>query len=502
MELTGRHEAQGTEPRPAATLVLLRDTAAGVEVLMTTRPKSMRFMGGASVFPGGAIAAADLDPAWEPLSAVSGEDAATALGIDDPRLALGAYICALREAFEEVGHGSLGLPEDSLSRADADDAARFLDVVSGAGWRLGTDRLLPAGRWVTPLGAPVRFDTWFFVAESEPGWEPIPFPKEVAECGWLTPAAALVALSSGERIMAPPTIEMLQRLERYRTCAEVRAGLSAEGLRGAGHVLSVRLSPLVHVVLAPNAGVMTGPGTNTYVVGSGPFAVIDPAVEDEAYLETVLAVTGGDIASVLVTHRHDDHIGGVEPLVRRTGAVVRAFDPAPIGSVSVQPVVDGEEIATPGVTLSALHTPGHASDHLCFLMEGAATLFAGDTILGEGTAVIAPPDGDMGAYMRSLERLHDLHIDRIFPGHWKPLDGGRAVIASYLQHRRERERKVLDALGRDALSVDDVVARAYTDTPAEMHPIAAFSALAHLEMLRDGGRVELVDGRWRRADEG
>lgn len=500
-EVRERFEPQ-SDPRPAATVVLMRDADHGMEVLLTLRPKALRFMGGASVFPGGAVAGADLDPRWQEASRLAADDAALALDVEDPAVALGFYVAALREAFEEVGFLGESGRLSALDQDDADDAGRFLERCLDGGVTLATDELVPAGRWVTPLGSPIRFDTRFFLTVVPEGWEPHPDPAEVEGCDWVTPSEALAGLASGERLMAPPTIEMLQRLDRYASTLEALAAFGERGLRGAGGVLSLRVSPLVHVVLAPNAGTMTGPGTNTYIVGSGPYLVIDPAVDDETYLEAIHEATDGDITEILVTHRHADHVGGASVLAGQTRAPVRAFGSDPAGSAPVSPVADGAALSVPGVSLRAMHTPGHASDHLCFYMEGAASLFAGDCILGEGTAVIAPPDGDMRAYMSSLRRLRSLHIDRIYPGHWKPLDGGAAVIDGYIAHREARAAKILGAVGEDATSLDSIIAGAYDDTPEHLHPIARYSATAHLHLLEEEGLVERVDERWRRSHRG
>ena len=426
------------EPRLAATLVIVRDAGRGLEVLLTVRPKTMRFMGGAVVFPGGAVDPGDRD------------ERAT----------------ALREATEEVGFP----PSDP-------------------------DLLVPAGRWVTPLGAPVRFDTHFFITEAPSGWEPVPNPSEVSEAFWSSAAEALTGLASGSFAMAPPTVEMLQRLDAFGGVAEAVEGFTSNEGIGNERILSMRLSPFVHVVLAPNPGVMTGPGTNTYIFGVGPTYVIDPAVDDEEYLETVMTVAGS-VDGILVTHRHPDHVGGVARLREMTGAPVHAFGDEPAGGVSVVPIADGTRFESGAGALVALHTPGHASDHLCFYVDGAASLFAGDNVMGEGTAVIAPPDGSMTQYMRSLERLRTLHIDRIYPGHFRPLDGGRAVIDGYIEHRLAREAKIVAALADGAHDLDAIVASAYADTPQELHAVARFSALAHIDKLMDEGRVEGDDDGW------
>lgn len=432
------------EPRRAATLVILRDTPGGLEVFLTVRPLELRFMGGAVVFPGGAVDPTDPDERFT----------------------------ALREAEEEVG---------------------FPDV--------GVDNLVPAGRWVTPLGAPIRFDTHFFIVESPRDWTPRPDASEVAECYWSTASAALTQLASGAIAIAPPTAEMLQRLDAFSSVREAIEGFeTSEGI-GSQRILSMRLSPFVHVVLAPNPGVMTGPGTNTYIFGSEPTYVIDPGDDDEEFLDTVVSIAG-DVNEILITHRHSDHVGGAAALADRTGARVRAFGSAPAGDAEVVPIVDGERFSSGAATLVALHTPGHASDHLCFYIEGAASLFAGDNVLGEGTAVIAPPDGNMADYMLSLERMQTLHIDRIYPGHFRPLDGGAAVIERYIAHRLEREQKILATLSEGPLDIGSIVARAYDDTPVHLHPVAEYSAVAHLEKLASEKKVLRLDDRWQATDVG
>lgn len=488
------------EPRPAATLVIVRDGPAGPEVLLTVRPRRLRFMGGATVFPGGSVAPADLHDGWEERSVLRGDDAAAALGLNDRRAALGSYVAALRETYEEVG---LLLAEDpaaarAVPRAAAEDGGSFLAAIRAADTRLRTDRLVAAGRWVTPFGSPLRFDTRFFAAAAPEGWEPEPDPDEVDSCRWATPSAALTELAAGRVVMAPPTVEMLQRLEGYGSTEKLLGGISSRGVRGAGNVLSVRLSPFVHVVLAPNAGMMTGPGTNSYIVGApggGGTAIIDPATSDEEYVEALLEAAG-EVRAILVTHRHADHVGGAQVVATRTGAPLRAWGEEPAGGVDVVPLRDGESLRFGNVSLEVVHAPGHSSDHVCLFYPDAATLFAGDNVLGEGTAVIAPPDGNMRAFMSTLRRLERLDVDRIYPGHFKPLDGGRAVIRALIEHRERRERIIMEALSQRSMTLDELVPVAYEDTPRELHPVARFSALAHLEKLVEEGRVEFRVDRW------
>jgi glyoxylase-like metal-dependent hydrolase (beta-lactamase superfamily II)/8-oxo-dGTP pyrophosphatase MutT (NUDIX family) len=473
--------------RPAATVVLLRPRSRGFDVLLTERAPDLRFMGGATVFPGGAVAAADLDPAWRGASnSPDSED-------------LGARVCALREAFEEVGWVAGGGPVELLTFEDAADPERWLQRCLALGIRLGTDELVDAGRWVTPLGSPVRFDARFYLAVVD-DFEPRLNAPEVVSFRWLSAEEGLGELAAGRMVMAPPTIEMLQKLAAYDRAPDALAALGS-GSASAGGVLVARLSPLVEAVLAPNPGLMTGPGTNTYVVGAGrERAVIDVAVPDRDYLDGIVAAAE-HVASILVTHRHPDHVDGVAALVERTGAPVRAFGSEPAGGSMVEPVADGDVLDIGGVRLRALHTPGHAPDHLCWLLEGTASLFSGDNVLGEGTAVFSPPEGDMGAYLSSLRRLNELDIQRIYPGHWRALDGGNAVLEGYLRHRSRRQEAILASLKPFPKSPEEIVAEVYADTAPELHRVARESVIAHLLLLESEGLVTGGGDRWTKVPE-
>ncbi|MFN2488932.1 MAG: MBL fold metallo-hydrolase [Actinomycetota bacterium] len=483
-------------PRHAATLVLLRDGIDGLEVLLTVRPRHFRFMGGAVVFPGGAVAPSDLDGRWARASARSPVAAPAELHEAGGAAALGSFVCALREAFEEVGLLLGEGPTHEFARADAAQPERFLERCLDLGVVLSTDQLVPAGRWVTPVGSPVRFDTRFFLARAPAQWQPVPNPEEVAGCRWSTPADALGELAAGRAIMAPPTIDVLQRLRSWATVDAALTSVVAGSLEGSSALLAARLSPLVQVVVAPNPGQMTGPGTNTYVVGTGPTWVIDPAVQDPAYIDR-LAEVAGDVAAIIVTHRHPDHVGGVAAFLERTEAPVAAFGPQRAGGADVVPLADGDILRISGATLRVLHAPGHARDQLALLLEEEKALFAGDTVLGEGTPVISPPEGDMRTYLATLRRLATFGADRIYPGHFRALDGGEDVWRRLLEHRAEREAGIIAALHPSGSSIEDIVRLAYEGTPLELHPVAERSALAHLEMLAQDGKVLRTGRLWR-----
>ena len=475
-------------------MVLLRDGPDGPEVLLTVRPNEMRFMGGAAVFPGGAMSRADLDPRWERASSLTRVEAEALLQMNDPSAALGTMVCVLREAFEEVGFLIGSGPLERIERSTSDDPGGWLEHCLELGVVLGTDALVPAGRWVTPIGSPVRFDTRFFAARVPDGWEPRPEPSEVESCLWVSHRRAAEELEGGRIHMAPPTIEVLHRLEGVASAEEALRTL-AGGVGSPGGPWITRLHPLVRLVLAPNPGPLTGPGTNTYVVGRPGEScfVIDPAVAGGRYLD-VVAEAAGAVAGLIVTHRHPDHIGGVAALVERTGAPIHAFGDAPISGVGVTPISDGDELICGRARLVVVHTPGHASDHVCLRLDGG--LFSGDTILGEGTAVIAPPDGDMRAYLTSLRLLLSLPIERVWPGHFRARTDARSLIEGYLTHRIERERAIIGSLGESGATIEQVVGRVYSDTPSALHPIAAYSVQAHLEMAEEDGRVKRAGDLW------
>lgn len=257
----------------------------------------------------------------------------------------------------------------------------------------------------------------------------------------------------------------------------------------------VALAPGVVRVTAPNPGMMTGPGTNSYLVGTSEVVVVDPGPDEPAHVDALVEAGRGRVRWVVVTHTHLDHAPAAAALAQRTGAEVIGFGPRddfePDRSVG-----DGFELAGDGFCLRALHTPGHASNHLCWLLLEEAMLFSGDHVMQGSTVVIAPPDGDMARYMASLERLMDLDppLAAIAPGHGSVIGDPLSVVTGILEHRRLREQGVLDALrtARTA-TVDDLVGPVYADVHEALHPVARMSLWAHLRKLAGEGIVEAAD---------
>jgi glyoxylase-like metal-dependent hydrolase (beta-lactamase superfamily II) len=254
------------------------------------------------------------------------------------------------------------------------------------------------------------------------------------------------------------------------------------------------LSPLVRRILAPNPGAYTGPGTNTYVVGIDEAVVIDPGPIDGPHLEAILGCGGDRIRWIVLTHTHDDHAPGTAALKKRTGAEVLAFEPRE-GVKLDGTIADGERIEATEFRLRAIHTPGHAANHLCFYLEEERMLFTGDHIMEGSTVVIDPPDGDMGDYMASLEKVRKLRLRSIAPGHGQLVPEPLPLIDEYIQHRQQRERQVFDALERiGPATAEQLVPEIYTELADELVPLAARQAYAHLLKLGDDGRVSAKDG--------
>jgi glyoxylase-like metal-dependent hydrolase (beta-lactamase superfamily II) len=266
------------------------------------------------------------------------------------------------------------------------------------------------------------------------------------------------------------------------------------------HGVASALSPLVRRIVANNPGKMTGPGTNTYVVGIDEIVVIDPGPADDEHLDAIAGCGGDAIRWIVCTHTHIDHFPGVAGLKERTGAEVLAFDSRD-GLEVDRTLGDGDSIEATEFVLRALHTPGHASNHLCFLLEQERMLFSGDHIMNGSTVVIRPPDGDMTAYLDQLERLRSLRpkLRSIAPGHGHLIEQPLAKIDEYLAHRRAREAQILEIVQRDGTTrIDTIVAEAYTETPEDLLPMAAATVWAHLLRLREQKLVKgkSLEGRW------
>jgi len=271
----------------------------------------------------------------------------------------------------------------------------------------------------------------------------------------------------------------------------------------------VVMSQRVRRITAPNPGMMTGPGTNTYLVGNAELAVIDPGPSSQEHIEAIVRTAEAmraPIRWILCTHTHMDHSPGANLLRDLTGAPV-------IGQVARHPNgqdprftpdqhwQNGDSLRTDEFTLRAVHTPGHASNHLCFYLEEEELLFTGDHIMEGSTVVIAPPDGDMKAYIEALRTLKELPLRNLAPAHGNRIDNPQQIIEALIWHRQMREDKTLDRMRQlGPCSLDTLTPSVYDEVPSFLHGIARMSLLAHLLKLEQEHKVQQQDGQWRISD--
>ncbi len=540
------------QPRAAASLIVLRDSPRGPEVLLLRRAdKPGDQNSGATVFPGGLLDKSDRGH-YERCDGLDDAAASARLGL--PADGLHYWVAAVRECFEEAGllfaadaHGGLAdlhaLPWDevvAMRRALHANQIGMAEVCQQLGVRLAMGGLAYYSHWITPKGMPKIFDTRFFITQAPAGQTARHDATETVELLWLTPAEAIDP-ARGLKLMNVTTLT-LKHLAGFASAADAvawaraqgvvpvtrpRIGLSAKGRQpvnvggwsyaelgrldpdGLGTASTelvpgrpVWLSPRVLRVTADNGSMMTGPGTNSYFIGapgSDDWALLDPGPDDAAHVQALLAAAPGRITRILATHTHKDH----SPAAR---AIQAASAAATFGRVATHPewqdasfqpqhvLADGDRLALgPGVTLRVLHTPGHASNHLCYLLEEEKLLFTGDHLMQGSTVVINPPDGDMAQYLASLRRLLDEDLDWLAPGHGFLIDAPHEVVRKTVAHRLGREAKVLAALQNLASQAPtpeaDLLAQVYADTPKMLHAMALRSLRAHLQKLQAEGRA-------------
>ena len=265
----------------------------------------------------------------------------------------------------------------------------------------------------------------------------------------------------------------------------------------------VRLNELVARVTAPNPGMMTGPGTNAYIVGREELALIDPGPESAAHLEVMLRAVGDRLKWILCTHTHLDHSPGARALKAATGAQILGFARVPddgrqdTAFAPDRALAEGGELGTREYRLRALHTPGHASNHLCYLLEEKKLLFTGDHVMQGSTVVISPPDGDMQVYLDSLQRLLALDVAAFAPGHGHVIERPHEEARRLIAHRLKREQKVLDAFAaKNPATLDELLPLVYDDVPQQVHAVARRSLHAHLIKLAGDRRVSESGGVW------
>jgi len=485
--------AAGATPKDAAAVILLREGTdkAVPSVFWVRRNERMAFLGGFHAFPGGQRDAADAEVLVD-----NAADRETATMI----------ACAARELFEElcvlVARGAETLTKGQrASLLDDLESGRmtFPALLKHYGLRLDAGDFTFAGRWVTPPFSPRRFDTWFFLATCPAKQQPqVTGDAELESGEWTTAREAVARWESSEVLTAPPVLHALKTLAGGITDDLVSRFLSVPQAH-AEPVRRIEFRPgfVCFPVRTPTKPPATH--TNCYLVGSREFVVIDPASpyeeEQQALAACVdeLLAEGRVFREIILTHLHPDHVGGVGALVEHLGgraavAAHRLTAEALAGTVRVDRLIEDEEVielaGEPHLFLRALHTPGHARGHLCFYEERTGALLTGDNIVGLGSVLIDPPEGNMQDYLRSLERLRSLpNLTVLFGAHGPAIGGPRAKIEEYVAHRLEREAKILEAVREGASTTPEIVARVYTDVHPKAHAMAERAVLAHLEKL-------------------
>jgi len=535
--------------RNAATVLLLRDTNLGIEVLMTRRSMTASFAAGAYVFPGGGIDAAD--------SAAHDQSTRRETQSD---LHLTQAIAAIRESFEELGvllaKHTDGSHVNTADIAALDRKAPFAAQCKARGLTLAGSDVFVLAHWITDRDLPRRFDVPFLVARMPEGQTPVADEAEQFEPEWIRPEAALAKHNAGGFFIIFPTSRTLERLQHYASVDAVlnacrseqplwtscpRAGflhgkearyMEHESPYGELELTSpdgqivhtldwqtdtpVKLLKNVMRLTAPNPGVMTGPGTNSYLLGdrqSG-YIAIDPGPADADHLQRLYNAAGGDIRLIVCTHSHPDHSPGAVPL---QALCVAASKPRPlIAGLPSLPTARADSVFIPDKTLlnnellapvfigletnfipesgqnqhtlKVIYTPGHAANHLCLVLVEDGLLFSGDHILNGSTTVINPPDGNMSTYLESLDALSaacDEHsIEFILPAHGYVIGQAKTAIAQLKAHRLKREAKILKVM--QAIpdgTLDDWVPLAYDDVDERIWPVAKRSLAAHVDRI-------------------
>lgn len=442
--------ARAAAIEPAVAVVLWRRAAAGFELFLVRRAASMAFLGGFWCFPGGRVDERDRSP----------------------------EAAAVRELAEETG----------------------VQLDPGA--------LVRTAEWVTPDFAPLRYRAPYFLAEAPDGAEPdVAASAGELDAGlWITPARALERIAVGEVVVPSPVVRTLRALAPGREGAEER--LAAEADAEARAPQAWPLAPTVTAVALRTPTLPPATHTGCYLLGDRQLIVVDPASpspDQQAALDAVLddlRAAGREVVAVWLTHHHADHVGGAERVAERLGVPIEAHAETRrllAGRVRVdRDLVDGERRDLGDTVVEVVFTPGHAPGHLCFVDARTRFAVAGDMVAGVGTIVIDPDEGDMAAYLASLERLRALDARALLPAHGGPILDVVGKIDGYLRHRRWREERVVQALAAAGpATARALVPEVYADTPAALHGLAERSLLAHLRKLEADGAAAVDGDLWR-----
>jgi glyoxylase-like metal-dependent hydrolase (beta-lactamase superfamily II)/8-oxo-dGTP pyrophosphatase MutT (NUDIX family) len=495
--------AESPTPKDAAAVILLRQNTNpdNPEVFWVKRSTKLAFLGGFHAFPGGQREASDSD--------------VSVGNCDDPERAA-MISCAAREVFEEIGvllaRGSETLTVGQrTSLLDDLESGRMSwpELLEHYGLKLSAADFTFVGRWVTPPFAPRRFDTWFFLVNCPPKQEPRVTGDSELEIGeWIAAGEALAKWGRSEVIAVPPVLHALQTLADGLTDDLVERFLSIpQAHREPTRRIEFHPNYICFPVRTPTKPPATH--TNCYLIyNSSEILVIDPGspYEDEqqalaAGVDDLMAANRA-VREIVLTHVHPDHVAGVsalnDHLEKKTGARVpvaaHRLTAELLNQFTVDRHIEDNDVlilnGEPKIELRAMHTPGHARGHLCLYDGRTGALLSGDNVVGFGSVLIDPADGNMRHYLDSLERMRSLpNLSVLFPGHGPAVGNPREKIDENISHRLQREELILAAVREGHASPAEIVARAYTDVPQKAHAMAERAVLAHLEKLAADGLV-------------
>ena len=488
-------------PVDASAIILLRhDTDPNSpEVFLVKRSDTLAFLAGIHAFPGGQIDESDRE--------------VKVRNCDDPQLAT-MISGAARELFEELGvllaHGGELLTKGQrVSLLDDLESGRMSwpKLLEHYELHLDANDFTFVGRWVTPPFSLRRFDTWFFLATCPPKQEPNVIPGELASGEWIKACDAYNRWLQSEITAVPPTLHGFKTLSAGLTSDLVERFLSTPAAQGEPvRRIEFRPNYICFPVRTPTRPPATH--TNCYIVySSKQILVFDPGspYEDEqlALASTIdeLKFEGRAVREIVLTHLHPDHVGGVNALRMHLGpnvpvAAHKATAEA-LTEIEVDHLIEDGEFLTlhggPTINLRALHSPGHARGHLCFHDTERGILLTGDNVLGLGSVLIDPPEGNMIDYMKSLERLRSIsNVTILFGGHGPAIATPYKKLDEYINHRLERERNILAAVQSGITQPSEIVAVVYTDVSPKAYPLAERAVIAHLEKLQAEGKVDRV----------
>lgn len=489
--------------RLAAAVIMSRGHDAERHVFLVQRNPELRFMGGYWAFPGGTLIPEDQLPE-------TGDQEEALLR------------CAVRELFEETGILPTGLAGQLNNRERQRIRHELIKSETTAAWQTLLEtaspqaykQLSPVCTLVTPPFAPVVYRTNFYHLEVDDHTLPEVVNGELVNSGFFKPGQVLDQWQRGEIDVAPPVLFLLTLLAKMDIADFITtAGQQADRFQ-EGALLPVYFVPGIFVAPLTTPTLPPATTTNSVIIGNEKLYLVEPATpyrEEQQRLFTWMdeqVAAGKKFEAILLTHHHPDHVGAVNAASRRYRLPVRAhpltYQKITGNYIKGEPLHDGDTIELgrspdghPDWHLQVIHTPGHAVDHLCYLDSRYQSAIIGDMLSTLSTIVIDPPEGHMRTYLSSLERLYEYPIKTVFPAHGPVHKDGRGLVRKFLDHRRERETKLINALGPEPQTLDQLLPRVYDDAAQSSHAAAARSLLAGLLKLEEDGTCSNSDRGWR-----